>query len=95
MVERGISIALRSTKGHYISDIPQDIVSNMELTLRYVITRLETMMALRNSSLQGQMTKQQKKDIVDRFREVITQLELDITDNDLWSIDIGIKELND
>lgn len=77
MVELGIKIALRSRHGHYISDSADDIASTMILSLKNIVTRLETFSALADSSQKSKHSAE----VMERLRETVDQLDLQINAN--------------
>ena len=77
MIEIGIPISYRVRFGHYISDEPADAMSSVEVQLKNIMTRLETVAALCDSSQKSKHSAE----LMQQLREIVDYLGLQLDDD--------------
>ncbi len=82
MVEIGIMIAQRVKYGHYISDTPSDVVTNFELNLKNITTRLETHLAMFDSAKKSKYSKE----LIARLKEVVDYMNFQLDDEGMIAL---------
>lgn len=82
MVEIGIMIAQRVQYGHYISDTPSDVITNFELNLKNITTRLETHLAMFDSAKKSKHATE----LITRLKEVVDYLNFQLDDEGMIAL---------
>ncbi len=81
MIEIGIMISL-SIHGHYISDVPIDVITNFELNLKNITTRLETHLVMFDSIKKSKHAIE----LVTKLKEVVNLFSFELDDDGMIAL---------